>query len=582
MGRKPAKHHKLLIKELEHLWNTPGGRLAVFMPPGSAKSTYSSQIFPAWIMAQGKGLNVLAASYSMSLAENFSRKTQAIVTDNTKLLGYGLTRENAEQWETSNGCSYRAAGVGGAITGFRADIAIIDDPVKGRDQAESSAYRETTWDWYNADLQTRAKPGLRVLIVQCMVGDTAVTMADGSRKKLRDLAVGDEIATYEGGALSASRVEAWASQGEDEVLEITTASGAKTKANARHPFLVEREGRLQWIKLRDLTTGDKMVRRNGEPTPTSDFVLDAITAITPAGTDEVFDVQVARTENFIADGFVSHNTRWHEDDLGGRILTTQRDNWRVVSLPATAIENDPIGRQPGELLWEGDPDWPYAAELRQQKANYEATGAMRDWNALFEQDPRPGDGGIFQAKNLVIQDYPTAGAKIVRAWDFAATEQTGTRDPDWTVGVKMQREENGRYTVLDVVRFRGGPDEVERRLKQVTYEDGKSVRVSLPQDPGQAGKSQILYFTRLLAGYAVASSPETGDKATRAMPFAAQVNVGNVSILRAAWNAAYADELGGFPAATKDDQVDASSRAFNTLVSAPAPIRRAHINFMGR
>jgi predicted phage terminase large subunit-like protein len=108
------------------------------------------------------------------------------------------------------------------------------------------------------------------------------------------------------------------------------------------------------------------------------------------------------------------------------------------------------------------------------------------------------------------------------------------------------------------------------------------VRISLPQDPGQAGKAQVLYLTKHLIGYVVESTPETGDKATRAMPLVSQANVGNVSLVRAPWNRAYLEELRDFPGGTKDDQVDASSRAFNTLTAAPAPARRMQINIIGR
>jgi predicted phage terminase large subunit-like protein len=116
-----------------------------------------------------------------------------------------------------------------------------------------------------------------------------------------------------------------------------------------------------------------------------------------------------------------------------------------------------------------------------------------------------------------------------------------------------------------VVRLRGGPDEVEKAVLATASQDGRQVRVGLPQDPGQAGKAQIAYLTRKLAGYTVESSPETGDKATRASPVASQVNVGNISMLRGSWNLAFISELGDFPSGTKDDQVDALSRAFGML-----------------
>jgi predicted phage terminase large subunit-like protein len=275
-------------------------------------------------------------------------------------------------------------------------------------------------------------------------------------------------------------------------------------------------------------------------------------------------------------------TRWHEDDLGGRILATQADRWRVVCLPATALVGDALGRQPGELLWMDDPNYPYGEELRQKKIDAETTGAMRDWNALYEQDPRPLDGGIFNVNKCVPLEVSPLCKRIVRAWDLAATEQVGTRDPDWTVGVKMGVDDTGRYVILDVVRLRGGPDDVDNAVMATAANDGQSVRISFPQDPGQAGKAQVLYYTRKLAGYAVMSSPETGSKATRAAGFASQMNGGNVAVIKTGWTAAYLDEIRGFPSATKDDQIDASSRAFNTLVATPPAVRRVPLTFMGR
>ena len=148
---------------------------------------------------------------------------------------------------------------------------------------------------------------------------------------------------------------------------------------------------------------------------------------------------------------------------------------------------------------------------------------------------------------------------------MAATKDSGTRNPDWTVGLKLVLLPNKCAVVSDIVRVRGGPEEVEAAIRATASRDGKGVQVCLPQDPGQAGKAQVASLTKLLLGFNVHSSPETGDKATRAAPVAAQVNVGNVSLVKAAWNRAFVDELAGFPSGAKDDQVDALSRGFNRL-----------------
>ena len=180
---------------------------------------------------------------------------------------------------------------------------------------------------------------------------------------------------------------------------------------------------------------------------------------------------------------------------------------------------------------------------------------------------------------------------MVRAWDLAATEagavtgggrRVGVADPDWTVGVKLGRITTGRYVVLDVVRFRGGPEVVERTIRQTAAADGRAVAIGLPEDPGQAGKSQVSYYTAQLAGYVVESSRESGSKVTRAGPVASQCNAGNLGIMRAPWNAAFVDEMRNFPAGKWDDQVDALSRAFTMAMLAMKPTEARHIPHMRR
>jgi len=143
-----------------------------------------------------------------------------------------------------------------------------------------------------------------------------------------------------------------------------------------------------------------------------------------------------------------------------------------------------------------------------------------------------------------------------------------TTTGDYTAGAKIGKLPDGRYIVVDMKRDRLASHARDALLKNTADADGRGrVHQSIPQDPGQAGKSQVASFAILLAGHAVSFSPETGDKATRATPFASQVNVGNVLMLRGAWNQDFVDELRLFPNGTYDDQVDAASRAFNKMLS---------------
>ncbi len=175
---------------------------------------------------------------------------------------------------------------------------------------------------------------------------------------------------------------------------------------------------------------------------------------------------------------------------------------------------------------------------------------------------RPAAGLYFNRAWCQVVDAVPAGLAVKRGWDLAATPKTEHNDPDWTVGVKLGRSADGRYFVLDCRRLRGTPAAVERLLANTAAEDGPDVEIALPQDPGQAGKSQAHALVRALEGFTVRATPESGDKVTRFGPFSAQAEAGNVYVLRAPWNEAWFSSLEGFPTAPHDDDADATSRAF--------------------
>lgn len=183
---------------------------------------------------------------------------------------------------------------------------------------------------------------------------------------------------------------------------------------------------------------------------------------------------------------------------------------------------------------------------------------------------RPAAGLFFRKSDFKVVDVAPPVVKWVRAWDLAATEKRGeNHDPDYSVGVRMGKTEDGQFVVSHVERFREEAPAVDRRIKNTAEQDGKSVTVRLAQDPGQAGKSQVKSQTRMLAGYKVTSVRVTGSKSTRAQPFASQVEAGNVMIVRGPWNDAYLNELENFTGTSEDvhdDQVDASADAFDELV----------------
>lgn len=181
---------------------------------------------------------------------------------------------------------------------------------------------------------------------------------------------------------------------------------------------------------------------------------------------------------------------------------------------------------------------------------------------------RPAAGLLFQRGWVEIVDVCPPVKRWMRGWDLGATPKTEQNDPDWTAGTKIGELVDGGYIVAHHVRDRLSPSGVETLIKNTASADGKNVYVSLPQDPGQAGKSQVLNLTKMLVGYSVKSSPESGDKVTRFSPFSAQAEGKNVKVLRGAWNDDWFGALEGFPDAAHDDDADSTSRAFNALLSA--------------
>jgi predicted phage terminase large subunit-like protein len=253
------------------------------------------------------------------------------------------------------------------------------------------------------------------------------------------------------------------------------------------------------------------------------------------------------------------------DDLAGRLLREEPSNWEILFLPAvfeglnwdgSPMQTDELGRNIGDSIW---PEYFTDEFLTERKAETTIYG----WASMYQQRPQPLGGQKFtgSAKLIAFEHLPPL-AKIVRAWDQAASFGKG----DWTVGVKMGRGFNGLTYILDVIRFQEGPEGVRSRIVNTARKDGQQVIVGLAQDPGAAGKYVVADLSKALFGFDVRVSPETGKKTRRADPLAAQWNMGNCLMVRADWNKAYEDEFEVFPGGTHDDQVDASSRAFNELI----------------
>lgn len=149
---------------------TPYGRLMLFLPPGSAKSTYASVVFPTWEMGRKPGTKVILGSYGSDLARKHGRRGRHIVRSAkyAGIFGAGLSAESsaADEWALTNGSEYMAAGILSGVTGNRANGLLIDDPVKGREDADSETIRKKTREAYEDDLLTRLVPGAWQVIIQ--------------------------------------------------------------------------------------------------------------------------------------------------------------------------------------------------------------------------------------------------------------------------------------------------------------------------------------------------------------------------------------------------------------------------------
>ena len=697
-------------------------RLMLLMPPRSGKSELASRMFPAWHLGRHPDHEIIACSYNVSLAMSFSKKVKEVLEDPAyhPVFASRLNPNNqsAEEWSL-NGArgGYVAAGVGGGITGKGAHLLTIDDPLKNAEEADSADTREKLWDWYGSTAYTRLAPGGGVLVVQCMVGETPVLMANGTQCRLDLLRVGDKVATYARGLHAASEVKGIRSNGRDSVYRITTSSGKIVKANGRHPFLVAVDGELKWVRTRSLSTAHKIVALKGSgengkgllaqlkdaqnlsvaggsaprtttsrsgltgvvrqvstlllgekptsstateslsnstttslwskgefaqsvgnspalrslitgktnspsitattpeksegcsatiatqesdilelspwhlPLPnTSDFTFDEIASVELDGVEEVFDLQVDRTENFIADGLVSHNTWWHDDDLAGRLQNAmaadpEADRFVVVKYPAIAehdeyldydtdliaLETPPVNghllRSKGEAL--------HPARYDIQKLNQiKRTISPRFWSALYQQNPVPDDGAYFLKETFRRAEIPhISKANVYIAWDFAISEK---KQNDYTVGTVLLHDEHDVLHVAEQVRFKSGDAffivEAILNLSErwyspsltVGFEDGQIFR---------AIESLLKKRMRERQRYTpVMTLKPLTDKLARARPLQGRMQQGMISFNSVGeWYDTCRTEMLRFPAGAHDDAVDSLGWAVQMAIGRQPP-----------
>jgi hypothetical protein len=166
-----AGHHRRICEKLEAVERGEIDRLMIFMPPRHGKSELASKRFPAWCLGRNPQRQIIAASYNSDLANDFGRNVRNIVDEPEFREVFGnvsLATDShaANRMNTNYGGAYVAAGVGTAVTGRGAHIALIDDPFKDREEADSERRRDLVWDWYRSTLFTRLMPGGAIVLIQ--------------------------------------------------------------------------------------------------------------------------------------------------------------------------------------------------------------------------------------------------------------------------------------------------------------------------------------------------------------------------------------------------------------------------------
>lgn len=419
-------HTRAIVEHLEALERGDIDRLIIEMPPQHGKSYHFSERFPAWFLGRHPEQWVGIGSYRMDRAEGAAGVSLDLFRSHlwpfTIASGWSrdvaLGRKKAAgEWSTNYGAEVHAAGIGGSLTGFGANLLAIDDPVKGPEQADSIVYRDKAWNWYRDVARTRARRPFRQLL------------------------------------------------------------GA---------------------------------------------------------------------------------TRWHEDDLIGRIRASKAAKyWTVLSLPAIAEENDPLGRPIGEILWPGGPVLPDPAigEI-----------SWRSWYALYQQRPTAQAGSIFE-RAWFLRRYPQPPRElrdlcdegdVIAALDAAWKEGVGHSYSAIALWARFEHE----YLVLDLWRDRVQSPALKARVRDYFEQweptaflvEDAAAGIGVIQEIGAEGRVPII------------AVPAKGSKIARAEGVAPIFQAGKVRLpAHEPWVGPFVEEHVAFPTGTNDDQVDTSSIALSWL-----------------
>jgi predicted phage terminase large subunit-like protein len=170
LGVIPAAHHRLMCEAVDDLLADRYDELIICLPPGGAKSTYISHALSAYFLGRFPHENIILATHTADLSERWSRQVRDTVAsaEHNRIFPKSKLSKDATavgRWATTEGGEFLAAGVGGAILGFRSKLSVLDDPIKDFEQAQSMTQLQKIHDWYETSFLTRLKPQGKVVIV---------------------------------------------------------------------------------------------------------------------------------------------------------------------------------------------------------------------------------------------------------------------------------------------------------------------------------------------------------------------------------------------------------------------------------
>ena len=424
-GYRTAPHLRLLADRLMDAEAGRSSRLITNMPPRHGKTLLGSKLFCAWALGRNPDRPIIVASHSAQMAYTISRAVRSYVrSERFQKVFPGVELADDSQaidaWHLKgHEGGLRAVGVGGAITGHGAGLLIVDDPIRGRADAESEVIRNNIWEWYGADAYTRLEP--------------------------------------------------------EGVVIIT-------------------------------------------------------------------------------------HTRWHEDDLTGRLLAAQTtdpesDQWDCLHMPALDAD--------GNALW---PERFSAKRLRQIRANI----GTYDWEALYQGRPTAPEGALIKSGWLQVVDHAPPGLTWVRGWDLAASLKTTA---DFTAGARCAMDSDGNLYISDICRGRWEWPDTRKRMGALAAESqGESWGV---ESVGfQLSAVQELQRDPAFYGIALREVQADRDKVSRALPWITRAEAGKLFLVRGPWVQEFVREAVGFPLGAHDDQIDAVSIAYGLLAEAEPRIYR--------